>query len=259
MSDDITILGDNSMGRHVPDFVVCNRHTVYEWAMIYADLHPGILIPQHNSATVEHRNARLTMLGATGQGDALRRRPSLRIINAVYRELAARIAAGQIEPRKRVYLDDWPAEIDDTLYEIDAGPVLELAQRRGDCGAVIAELSAAQKRGAAEAMTDSANQAILQRQHRADADNFLQSRAGTRTNKAKKAEEECEELLRDQVTQWRLGQQERPRKEDARSASKAAAQEPARLSDAAFNRAWAKIAPLEWKGGGAPKRAHKNR
>jgi hypothetical protein len=119
-------------------FVIGDEHTIFEWCMIYTDRHPGGVHPNHNSATVERMRMRLILLGACGQSDEV-----TRISNAVYRELAAGIKADRIHPRKRVYLDDRPAELDFTLCVIGVNHVLDVAQRRQDGGRRIAELLAA--------------------------------------------------------------------------------------------------------------------
>jgi hypothetical protein len=103
--------------------------------MIYTNRHPAGAHPNHDGTTVERMRLRLILLGASGQIDEV-----TRISNAVYRELAAGIEAGRIEPRKRVYLDDRPAEMDFTLCVIGVDPVLDVARRRQDGGRKIAEL-----------------------------------------------------------------------------------------------------------------------
>jgi len=144
--------GTDVFGRPVEKFVVGDQHTVFEWCMIYTDRHPAGAHPNHNHATVEHMRSRLVLLGACGRSDEV-----TRISNAVYRELVAAIEAGRIELRKRVYLDDRPAELDLTLCVIGPDPVLEIARRHQDGGQKIAELLARHDRAGGNQVSANGN------------------------------------------------------------------------------------------------------
>jgi hypothetical protein len=156
------------------DFVVGEKHTVFEWCKIYADENPNSIPPDFLEATTERRKDRLTFLGTNWtNASGLRPHPtetrrgvlddpvSFRIMNAVYRELAKGIKSELIEIEKPVYLDDWPEKLDLTLCVIDAAPVLAIARRRKDHGKAIAELLAArdQKTQCEEARAAQANHA----------------------------------------------------------------------------------------------------
>jgi hypothetical protein len=170
MPDQIIIHGgiDKWSSRHIHDYLVGPRHTVFEWCIIYTDRNPeAILGPYVRDATAKYREARLTLLG-TNWSNERRWRPSgdfdsvtkivvaasgqaaliidddpveFRSRNAVYRELVEGFAALRFEC-KRVYLDDYPAELDPTLCMIDASSVLAIARQRGDYGNAIAEMLA---------------------------------------------------------------------------------------------------------------------
>jgi hypothetical protein len=138
-------------------FGVGAEHTVFEWCMIYTDRHPSAFLgPYTRSATAEHREVRLTLLGTNGSNEpgfyphptktdeGVWRDPvEFRTSNAVYRELANAITDGRLDA-KRVYLDDRPDELDLTLCVIDAAPMLAIAKRRQDYGQYIASVLAGQ-------------------------------------------------------------------------------------------------------------------
>jgi hypothetical protein len=151
MSDVIVVPGgEDAFGHRVPDFVVGNEHTVFEWCMVYSGRHPGFA---PKDATVADRRQRLLSLGAIGpniSGPVLELttlethwddRARHRIANAAFQELAEAIQTGRLELR-RVYLDDRPGELDLTLCVIGKGPVLSIARRRRDYGQCIGALLA---------------------------------------------------------------------------------------------------------------------
>jgi hypothetical protein len=125
-------------------FVVGAAHTLYEWSLLFDDRHPGELHDSHRGNTREDRRAREDFLGGGNEKASISR--------AVYDELAAKVRdthrkvkVGEIQQPplwQFVYRADEPAELDLTLCVIDAGPVLELARRRGDGGRYIRELLA---------------------------------------------------------------------------------------------------------------------
>ena len=132
------------------DFAVGDELTVYEWCMIYTDRHPGVAAKH---ATAEAQRERMQYLGAiaplvsgpmtftvAGQDFEVDTREHYRITNAVYQQLATAIQTGSLEPKRRAYLDDRPGELDPTLSVLDAAPILEIAERRGDGGQVIRKL-----------------------------------------------------------------------------------------------------------------------
>jgi hypothetical protein len=135
------------------DFVVDDKHTVFEWCMIYTDRHPAVLRLDYDRATAECQDYRLILLGALGTNEATwRPHPTeadkgiwddpapYRISNEVYQDLAAAIRDRRIEVERRVYLDDRPDELDATLCIIEAAPVLAIARRRKGYGEAIARL-----------------------------------------------------------------------------------------------------------------------
>jgi hypothetical protein len=143
------ILHDLAIGA---DFVVGDELTVYEWCMIYTDRHPGVAAKH---ATAEAQGQRLQYLGAiaplvsgpitvtvAGQDFEVDTREHYRITNAVYQQLATAIP-DPLEPKRRGYLEDRPGELDPTLCVLDAAPILEIAEYRGDGGQVIRKLLAA--------------------------------------------------------------------------------------------------------------------
>jgi hypothetical protein len=137
------------------DFVVGDELTVYEWCMIYTDRNPAVAAKH---ATAEAQRVRMQYLGAkappasgpmpatvAGQDYEVDTREHYRITNAVYQELATAIQTGSLEPKRRAYLEDRPDELDPTLCVLDAAPILEIAERRGDGGQVIRKLLAARE------------------------------------------------------------------------------------------------------------------
>jgi hypothetical protein len=156
LPDEIIIPGgyDEWSERRWNDFVVGPEHSVYEWCMVYTDRHPACVLPNHNSAAAGDQRYRLILLGAIGSNiPGLRPHPTktnesvwedpgiYRITNAVYRELAEGITSRRLDA-KRVYLDDWPSDLDLTLCILDEAPVLAIARRRKDHGQFIARLLA---------------------------------------------------------------------------------------------------------------------
>src|SRR5579864_2642296 len=131
--------GTDVWGGPYPCFPIADRHTVFEWCMIYTDQHPAdgekwlYRTGNHNETTVEAMQARKTILGALSPPPGQSIDDRMRIANAVFHELADWIRSGSI-PCKSVYLDEAPCEIDYTLCVIDKGPVLDLARGRGDGG-----------------------------------------------------------------------------------------------------------------------------
>jgi hypothetical protein len=140
-------------------FTVGDERTIYEWCMIYTDRHPGVATLH---ATTAHQQERLLHLGAiapliagaftadTPGGDfEVDTTAHYRVANAVYQELATAIQTGSLEPKRRVYLEDRPGELDLTLCVLDAEPILEIAERRGDGGVIIQKLLAERRQPAA--------------------------------------------------------------------------------------------------------------
>ena len=161
------ILHDIAIGA---DFVVGDELTVYEWCMIYTDRHPGVAAKH---ATAEAQRERLQYLGAiaplvsgpipvtvAGQDFEVDTREHYRITNAVYQQLATAIETGS-EPKRRAYLEDRPGELDPTLCVLDAAPIFEIAERRGDGGEVIQKLLAERRQPAAP--VERAEQATAER------------------------------------------------------------------------------------------------
>ena len=155
MSDQIIIPGGIVLGHEIPGFAVADRHTVFEWCMIYTNDHPAgtcVFFPDydHSSPRLEDRHTRLQILGAAGSPpyDAYRKPMGIpnnakeQIRNSFYRELESAIGRGQITPLVAAYCDDDPDVFDATRCLIDAEPVLELARRRRDAGQYILALLA---------------------------------------------------------------------------------------------------------------------
>lgn len=163
MSEEITISLPDDLGfrgRHVPPFIVGDKHTVFEWCMIYTQRHPSMMHHAHNGASHEDMDLRLTLLGVTDSGirnvdppevDGENRllgtssvvRPSRQTMREVYHELVRRtdelIKGGKVA---LPYCDD--ANVPDpTRCVIGLDPVLAVARLFGDYGQAMALLLAA--------------------------------------------------------------------------------------------------------------------
>lgn len=139
------------------DFVVGGQHTIYEWCKIYVGLDPRVASTE---PTVAGQEERLRYLGAIpplvagsipvpDHNANVDIRAHRRISNAVYQELATAIQTGSLEPKRRVYLEDRPGELDPTMCVLDAAPILAIAERGGDAGEVIKNLLAERRQPAA--------------------------------------------------------------------------------------------------------------
>jgi hypothetical protein len=127
------------------------QYSVFEWARLYIDLHPAVVSMDRTIACQEDRLRYLGLIPwpgitpgsipggspAPGRDWAVDTTTHYAITYAVYQELADEIQCGRLEPKKRVYLEDRPGELDPTLCVLDAGPILRIARRRGDGGEVI--------------------------------------------------------------------------------------------------------------------------
>jgi hypothetical protein len=60
--------GTDVFGRVVPPFIVGDKHTVFEWCMIYTDRHSAGAHPDYSGAAIEDMRGRLKFVGATGEG-----------------------------------------------------------------------------------------------------------------------------------------------------------------------------------------------
>jgi hypothetical protein len=146
-SDEIIIPGGVDVwGRRHDDFRVGAAHTLYEWALLFEDRHPGELHDAHLANTGEDRRWREDFLGGGNDKASISR--------AVYDELAVKVGnthrkveAGKIQQPplwQFVYRADEPVELDLTLCVIDIELVLAIARRRKDHGQIIARLLATQ-------------------------------------------------------------------------------------------------------------------
>jgi hypothetical protein len=137
--------GRDHLGQLLRRFVIGDRHTAYEWAMIYSDRHPQ---PREtHGANVEDMRVREVFLGARSTASMNGRGPQSRlarrkIARDFYREIVEDIAAGRIIPLKRVYCADDPDRLDTTQCIIARADVLAIARRRLDGGQYIKTLMA---------------------------------------------------------------------------------------------------------------------
>src|SRR5207248_3052555 len=136
MSDQLIIPGGTGPLGKVPDFPIIDRHTVFEWSLIYTDQNPlktaGCFRNRnHNSESLEDRRVRQDILGARGSwvrvayGNpmGLRNNPTEQVTNSVYRALAHAIEQGDIKPTLLAYCDDDPDAPDPTRHVIEQGAV----------------------------------------------------------------------------------------------------------------------------------------
>jgi len=135
-------------------FAARDEYSVFEWARLYIDLHPAVASMDRTVAGQEDRLRYLGVIpwpqmtpgsipggpGAPGRDWAVDTAAHYGITSAVYQELAEDIQTGRLESKRRVYLDDRPGELDPTLCVLDAEPILDIAERRGDGGEIIQKL-----------------------------------------------------------------------------------------------------------------------
>jgi hypothetical protein len=130
------------------DFLVGDEHTIYEWCMFYVDLHPRVASTEPTVAGQEDRLRYLGAIpplvaGSMPDPDHNRKvdiRAHRRISAAIYRKLAKAISTGELESKREAILEDKPDELDPTMCVLDAEPILEIAEHRGDYGETIRRL-----------------------------------------------------------------------------------------------------------------------